>query len=203
MLGSQPRFPIPPPLLNSTHAEYAEHKPATGWRACPRSPPPPAACCPLPAARRPPPRPAARAPWLLRSGTGSSARSSSGRSATSVCKTCKVPRPRPPRRARIHQAWARLVPPVRPGAGVAGLRRVCRAQGVGRCVGVCVHACACGHARVCTPFPAGDHHPPPTASGSLEKFVRGVLGGGGPGQGQEKVPLCAVCAQARLKALPK
>ena len=68
---------------------------------------------------------------------------------------------------------------------------------------VCVHACACGHARVCTPFPAGDHHPPPTASGSLEKFVRGVLGGGGPGQGQEKVPLCAVCAQARLKALPK
>lgn len=56
---------------------------------------------------------------------------------------------------------------VRPGADVAGLRRACRAQGVGRCVGVCVCAreCVCARARV-HPIPSSGPSPPPPASGS-------------------------------------
>lgn len=44
--------------------------------------------------RRAGPGPPARASWLHTSGTGSNARSSSGRSATSECRTCKVTQPR-------------------------------------------------------------------------------------------------------------
>lgn len=171
-----PQFPAPPvelltPVLKRTPSILAFSLPPA-----PRSPP---------TARRPPPaaRPAARAPWLLRSGTGSSARSSSGRSATSVCRTCKVRRPRPPRRGRLHQAWAPLRPPCAPEPvwlACAGLAELRGWGGAWACV--CVHASACVHARVCTPFPAVDPHPlllPPV----VREVCTWSLGGGCPGQG--------------------
>lgn len=199
--GARTRRPAPasrPPAAGAARTRPPRPRPARARRSsAPRRPrrvrAARAPARPAPRARRPRPpgaRPAARASWLLRNGTGSNARGSSGRSATSASRTCKVSAA--PRRGRRTGSLGAAPAPA------AATRRPCRVrtprlpgwEGEGwkrppqtpasppRGWGG-TRACVCGGAGVPF-FPAGRHESPPATAESLEKFVLGA-GGGGPG----------------------